>query len=527
MNQFRDNLRERSAHIQERGRRGFLRFLFSRSALIGILLLIQVFMLISLIMRWQFAAFAYGGSFALSAAMALYLINHPSSDNSRQTWLILILLVPVLGTVLYLYVDLDIGHRLTRRILSEIQKKTERLLPSNEKLCRSLHDTETELCNLAHYTWNNGGYPLYENTHVSYFPSGEAKFAAMLEELEKAEKFIFLEYFIIDEGFMWQSILDILKRKAAEGVEVRLMYDGTCAFFRLPYRYPEQLQAMGIRCKMFSPIHPMVSTHYNNRDHRKILVIDGHTAFTGGVNLADEYINRGSPFGHWKDAAIMLKGEAVRSFTLMFLQMWQVTDWKTEYAPYIEAPLPPMPPVPGYVIPYGDSPFDDERVGLTVYLDIINRANRYVHIMTPYLIVGSEVITALTSAAKRGVDVRLILPHVPDKKTAFALAYTHYRELLQAGVRIYEYTPGFVHSKVFVSDDTKAVVGTINLDHRSLSLHFECAAYLYKTPAIANIEQDFRSTLKSCQQVTLDTLKKEKTYRRALGFLLKLFAPLM
>ena len=336
-----------------------------------------------------------------------------------------------------------------------------------------------------------------------------------------------MEYFIIDEGYMWDSVLEILQRKASQGVDVRVMYDGTCAIFKLPYHYPEKLRAMGIQCKMFSPIRPLVSTHYNNRDHRKIVVIDGHTAFTGGINLADEYINRKTVHGHWKDTAIMLKGEAVRSFTLMFLQLWNVSERTPEYEQYLNAPLPELPNAPGYVLPYGDSPFDDERVGESIYLDIINRAKHYVHIMTPYLIIDGEMTHALTYAAKRGVDVRLILPHVPDKKSAFSLAYTHYRELLKGGVRIYEYTPGFVHAKVFASDDEKAVVGTINLDYRSLYLHFECAAYLYQTPAVAEIEQDFRSTLKSCQQVTLDTMKKDKLYRKILGWLLKVFAPLM
>ena len=211
----------------------------------------------------------------------------------------------------------------------------------------------------------------------------------------------------------------------------------------------------------------------------------------------------------------------------MFLQMWNVSEWKVEYAQYLSAPIPPAPPAPGFVLPYGDNPFDDERVGEAIYLDILNRAERYVHIMTPYLIIDGEMTSALTLAAKRGVDVKLILPHIPDKKSAFSLAYTHYRELLRAGVRIYEYTPGFVHAKSFVSDDEKAVVGTINLDYRSLYLHFECAAYLFQMPVVYDVEQDFQRTLKQCQQVTLESMKRDRFYRKALGPLLKLFAPLM
>jgi len=527
MNDFCRRLSRNTARFQEKGRRGILSFLFGRTAIVLLLLAIQFFLLISLFMRWQFSVYAYGGTFALSIFMAVYLSNRPMNSSSRQTWLILILLLPVVGTMLYLFFDLDLGHRLVRARLAQIQKKTSRYLPNQEKLIRTIEAEDPELYGLSSYMLGSAGYPIYSGTHASYFPLGEDKFETMLVELEKAEKFIFLEYFIIENGVMWNSVLEILERKALQGVEVRVMYDGTNSVFRLPGRYPEMLRAKGIQCKIFSPIHPLFSTYHNNRDHRKILVIDGHTAFTGGVNLADEYINRKQPYGHWKDTAIMLKGEAVRSFTLMFLQMWEVSERSCEYERYLNAELPPLPPTEGFVMPYGDSPFDDERVGETVYLDILNRAKRYVHIMTPYLIIDSEMTDALCYAAKRGVDVRLILPHIPDKKYAFALAYTHYRELLQAGVRIYEYTPGFVHAKVFVSDDEKAVVGTINLDYRSLYLHFECAAYLYKTPAIAEIEQDFRTTLKACQQITPDNLKGVSRYRKVLGVILKIFAPLM
>jgi len=325
---------------------------------------------------------------------------------------------------------------------------------------------------------------------------------------------------------MWGRILKILEEKVRQGVEVHIMYDGTCALFRLPYHYPEKLKKLGIKCKMFSPIRPFVSTHYNNRDHRKILVIDGHTAFTGGVNLADEYINRRRLYGHWKDVSVMLQGEAVRSFTLMFLQMWDLTERTEDFSTYLRCDRIPET-APGYVLPYGDSPMDHERVGEMVYLDIINRARKYVHIMTPYLILDSEMVTALTFAAKRGVDVAIILPHIPDKKYAFALAKTHYRELIEGGVRILEYTPGFVHAKTFVSDDTKAVVGSINLDYRSLYLHFECAAYLCDMPAVMDVEKDFRQTEAQCMAIRLEDLRKEKFYIRAIGWLLKVFAPMM
>lgn len=527
MNNIREKIKKEGTHFQQRSRHGILSFLFGRTTIILVLLLIQFILLIGLFARWQNFTYAYGGSFLLSIIMAVYLMNRPMNSSSRETWLLLVLLVPVVGTMLYLYVESDLGHRLVRSRLEQIEKNTAHLLPQDRQLVSRIRAENPELAGLATYMYSHGNFPIYGNTAVTYFPLGEDKFASLVEELEKAEKFIFMEYFIIEEGYMWNTVLEILERKVKQGVEVRVMYDGTSAIFKLPYHYPEKLRAMGVQCKMFSPIRPIVSTYHNNRDHRKILVIDGHTAYTGGINLADEYINRKHPYGHWKDTAVMLKGEAVRSFTLMFLQMWEVSERKTEYETYLNASLPAIPEASGYVLPYGDSPFDNERSGESVYMDILNRAAKYVHIMTPYLIIDGEMTNALCFAAKRGVDVKLILPHIPDKKSAFSLAYTHYRELLEAGVQIYEYTPGFVHAKVFVSDDEKAVVGTINLDYRSLYLHFECAAYLYRVPAIEDIENDFIDTLDKCVRITVEDLKKEKRYRKFFGKLLKVFAPLM
>ena len=518
---------ESGKKIKEKGKRGLLNILFGRTTIIAFLLAVQFVLLMGLFLRWQGFFYAYGGAYILGLVMAIYLSNQPMTSSSRSTWLILVLLMPVLGTLFYLYVDRDLGHRLVRRRLDEIIGETNELLPQPKELMDALKTDEPELYGIARYMQAPARYPVYEGADIRYFSLGDDCFAPMLKALNAAEKFIFMEFFIIDEGEMWSTILDILEKKAASGVEVRVMYDGSNAIFKLPYRYPERLKAKGIQCKMFSPLRPIFSTYHNNRDHRKILVIDGHTAFTGGINLADEYINKREVFGHWKDTAIMLRGEAVRSFTLMFLQMWSVSEREVRVEPYLNAPLPSLKPSQGYVIPYGDNPFDSERVGEAVYLDILYHANRYVHIMTPYLIIDEEMTDALVFAARRGVEVEIILPHVPDKKSAFALAYTHYRTLLQGGVRIFEYTPGFVHAKEFVSDDIRGVVGTINLDYRSLYLHFECGAYLYRSPAIYDIERDFKKTRRQCQEITLDALKDIPLYRKALGPMLKILAPLM
>ncbi len=369
---------------------------------------------------------------------------------------------------------------------------------------------------------------MYENTAVTYFNGGEAKFEALLRQLETAREYIFLEYFIIDEGLMWGRILEVLVRKAAQGVNVRVMYDGTCEFSTLPRDYPKRLEALGIRCKVFSPVTPFVSTHYNYRDHRKILVIDGRVGFTGGVNLADEYINHVEKYGRWKDAAIMLEGEGVRTMTALFLQMWCILQ-QPEFEQFLTQPIPAVPQAKGFVIPYGDCPLDGERVGEMVYIDMLNRARKSVHIITPYLILDGELETALRFAAERGVDVHLILPGKPDKWFAYALAKTHYLALLSSGVKISEWVPGFTHAKVVVMDGEEAVVGTINLDYRSLYHHFENAVWMRGVDCIPDIEADFQATLARCRTVepTRQSVWQGKKLLHLAGLLLKFIAPLI
>ena len=536
MDKEKEKIRARSGQdnderllLLQKGKRGILNVIFGRTMLIVLMLAAQIALLVLLfssLRSWM--PYYYSLILVLYGALILHLVNKPTEPTTKITWILLVVLVPAVGVALYLFVELDIGHRMLNRRLSALIDETSAFLPQAPKIDEEMVQAAPELEGLTRYTWAHGKYPAYGNTRVNYLSSGEASLEAMLQDLKAAKDFIFLEFFIIDEGYMWGRVLKILEEKVQQGVEVRVMYDGTCAIFRLPYRYPEMLKKLGIPCKMFSPIRPMISTHYNNRDHRKILVIDGKVAYTGGVNLADEYINRGSRFGHWKDVSMRLEGEAVRSFTLMFLQMWNVDESGENFARYLDAPAGgAIADAPGWVLPYGDSPLDNERVGEMVYMDILNRAQRYVHIMTPYLILDSEMTTALTFAAKRGVEVSIILPHIPDKKYAFALAKTHYRELLEAGVRIYEYTPGFIHAKTFVSDDCKAVVGTINLDYRSFYLHFECAAYLRDMPAVLDVERDFQATRARCQEIHLEDLKDIPLSYRVAGWLLKVFAPVM
>lgn len=546
MLQEQNLLSEENVMRLEKGKRGLLNVLFGRTTVIILVLLAQV-LLFFLATTWlgKDVSYFWGASVILAVFVVLNLLNRGDDPTVKLTWIILIMGMPVFGTLLYLWIHNDIGHRLLHGRLDRIIERTKGYLQEDHPKKEIFRESEPELYAVGCYLEKCGGFPIYDATKVKYFPSGEEKFADLLVELEKAKQYIFLEYFIIDEGYMWGRILDILSRKVKEGVEVRVLYDGTCAIYKLPYSYPKKLRELGIQCKMFAPIRPFVSTHYNNRDHRKILVIDGKVAYTGGVNLADEYINKRTLYGRWKDTAIKVEGEAVRSFLLMFLQMWNVDkEEETEYDIYLgsceakasasdgevaiaKTAATPGPMGNGWIAPYGDSPLDGERVGEMVYYDILNHARRYVHIMTPYLILDNGMITALTFAAKRGVEVQLILPHIPDKKYAFALAKTHYKQLLEAGVQIFEYLPGFVHAKVFISDDERAVVGTINLDYRSLYHHFECGVYLHKVPEINRIEKDFISTRGECRQISLDDVKKEPLRRKVMGMLLKLVAPLM
>lgn len=514
--------------LLKKGQKGMVHAIFSRFGLMLVMLIVQMLFLFS-IFQWfeEFLPQYLGGTALFTVVMVIYLLNSGMNPTAKITWLIVIMLLPVFGVLLFLYTRSDLGHRALKKRVDHIVRDTKERIPQQEAVLERLRKENRGAAALAHYIARSGCHPVYDRTAATYFPLGEDKFEEMLKQLEAAEHFIFMEYFIVDEGIMWGRVLEILARKAAAGVDVRFMYDGSCEFALLPHDYPKRLRKLGIKCKVFAPVSPFVSTHYNYRDHRKILVIDGHTAFNGGVNLADEYINQKVRFGHWKDTAVMLKGEAVKSFTLMFLQMWEIDEREDESARFLSFPAAPAKGARGYVIPYGDCPLDDEKLGERVYMDILNRSLEYVHIMTPYLILDGEMETALKFAAERGVDVAVLLPGIPDKAVPYALAKTHYRSLLESGVKIYEYTPGFVHAKVFVSDSREAVVGTINLDYRSLYHHFECATYLYGTDCVSEIEADFQATAARCRQVSLETLRREKLRVKLTGRLMKAVAPLL
>ena len=514
--------------------KGLWKIIFGRTTILIVLLLLQALVLCGgfVILGRRIIIMNYAAGF-LAAFILMYIINNRQSSSFKMMWVIFILVAPVIGVTFYIFTRLQPGTRfIARRVMEQIDEQ-EPFLQVDEAVTGELYESSKMEAGLFRYIKEKGHYPVYSDAAVKYFPLGEDKFRELVYQLEQAKDFIFMEYFIVAHGHMWDTVLEILKRKVQAGVEVRFMYDGTCTLSLLPKNYDKYLERYGIKCRIFSPMMPFLSTHQNNRDHRKVVVIDGHTAFTGGINLADEYINEKERFGHWKDTAVMVKGRAVNSFTLMFLQMWNIRAEAPEnYDRYMfrgyGSALPDQSvKTGGYIAPYGDSPLDHEEVGEKVYMDILNTANDYVHIMTPYLILDEEMVETIIFAAQRGVDVKLILPHIPDKKYAYWLARTHYKELIAEGVEIYEYTPGFVHAKVFTSDDEKAVVGTINLDFRSLYLHFECAAYIWKNPVVHDVEADFQKTLEKCQRITMQSCNEYNIIYRIIGRVLRFVAPLM
>lgn len=513
----------------KKAKKGILNILFSRMFVLLALLVIQIYVLaVTVTYLQEYATYIHAVFLVLGVVTVIYIINDSNNPDIKITWILLIMITPIIGSVFYLYVKTQPGTAVLEKSLSVLSKATKPYMLQDKEVLEDFRASKPANANLATYLNNGISFPTHRNTAVTYFSSGEEKFEELKIQLREAESYIFMEYFIIDKGRMWSEILDILKEKVWQGVDVRVMYDGMCSIFQLPYHYDRELRRAGIKCKQFSKIRPVLSSHQNNRDHRKICVIDGRVAFTGGINLADEYINEKERFGHWKDTAVMLEGEAVQSFTMMFLQMWNVLERRPDdYSRYLTPKSREFKRELGYVLPYADSPYDRKNPGEQVYLHILNHAKKYVHIMTPYLIIDDDMLSTLKYVAECGVEVIIIMPHIPDKWYAFTVAKTYYETLMRSGVQIYEYIPGFVHAKVFVSDNDTATVGTINLDYRSLYHHFECGTFIYNNPVVWEVEKDFQETLKKCQKVTKEDLKKRNLLDKIAGRVLRLVAPLM
>jgi len=511
-------------------KRKLLTKLLGRVGFTAILILLQVGAVLVIALRFRQFHITYSiGSTVLGLIFCILILNNRVSPAYKMSWIIVFMMSPIFGGLFYFLFASD---QTKKKFLKEMQPMNEQLsfyLPQCSETFQTLKGFDKSTANQSKYLKNFAHCPVYENTELTYFELGERKFERLLLELEKAKHFIFMEYFIIDEGYMWNEILKILKRKASEGLDVRLIYDDFGTMMNLPTGYVSELESFGIRVAIFNPIVPFLSFRMNNRDHRKITVIDGHTAFNGGVNLADEYINHVQRFGHWKDTAIMLKGEATWSFTVMFLTMWNyLTHGDEDFGKFKPNPSDiGTIQSKGFVQPFTDSPLDREFVGETVYLNLIWNAKEYIYITSPYLVLDSEMINALSLAAKRGIDVRIITPKIADKWYVHAMTRANYRYLIEDGVKVYEYSPGFIHAKMFVVDDLYGVVGTINLDYRSLYLHYECATWMYGTDTVLEMKADIENCFKVSEQVLLDAYNQVTFREKMLFLILRILAPLM
>jgi cardiolipin synthase len=502
---------------------------FKRRAFVIFTLFFQICFLIFLIIgsSMSFHYINWGLS-VLSIIVSIHVLNKREKAAYKLTWIFLIMMFPIFGGLMYVIFFFQSNPRKLKRYINQTIDQTRPFFSlagdSLPVLAASLPEHFTQ----AHYLQEYAGFPVYTRTGAEYFPSGEAFFPRLLEELEKAERYIFMEFFILREGVMLDPILAVMEKKAQAGLDVRIIYDDLGCFMSLPPDFSRLLERRGIRCLVFNPFRPIFSSLQNNRDHRKIISIDGKTAFTGGINLADEYINAVERFGHWKDAAILITGEAAWSLTLIFLQMWNLRrkdfDAYGNFYPWRNGLCPAESD--GFIQPYADSPVDDENVGEHVYIQIINSARKYVYINTPYLVVDDNLLSALTLAAKSGVDVRIITPHRWDKWMVAICSRSYYRQLVAAGVRVYEYSSGFNHTKTFVSDDRVATVGTTNLDFRSLYLHFECGVLLYGSRAVGAVKKDFLNTVPVSHEVTLEECTRN-VFQKIIPDVLRIFAPLM
>lgn len=510
-------------HKRESVKNGIGRALF-----VALSLVLQVGWVVALLMKLgDYYAYISFLTSLLALAMVLRIYGRYENANIKTSWIILILLAPVFGLCLYFLCGRTGATAAMRRRFDVVLRDLADKLPQDHAVMGALEQRDMAIANQARYVKRYANYPIYQNTDVDYYARAEDGIEAQKAALRRAEKFIFMEYHAIEDGVSFHEVEEILVEKAHQGVEVRLIYDDMGSIGFISHPFLKRMREKGIQCRVFNPLLPVLNVVMNNRDHRKITVVDGQVGFTGGYNLADEYFNLTHPFGHWKDTGVRLTGDAVRSLTVTFLEMWNAIKRSDGDCDGYLPPSTHTAAEGGYVLPYADSPLDDERVGENVYMNLVKNAKRYVYIMTPYLILDDEMNQELGLAAKRGVDVRVMTPGIPDKKLVYKVTRSYYAGLVRNGVRVYEYTPGFLHAKQFVCDDEAAAVGTINLDYRSLYLHFENGVYLYGCQAVLDIRRDFDETFPLCRDVTESYLGRRSAALRLGQCLLRLFAPLM
>ena len=458
----------------------------------------------------------------LDLAIALWIVNSDMNAEYKIAWLMPVLFLPPIGALLYLNLRRRPRPRRRLKQLAEKFAGMECLYVKKDGHVGTEYADDGFAASCAEYVAQATGLPPTDCYEFEYFPSGESYCERLLEELEKAEKYIFLEYFILRPGKFWNSVLDILKRKAGEGVDVRVIYDDIGSMLKVPDNYAAELEKQGVKCMCFNPFRPVLDLAQNNRTHRKIALIDGVTAFTGGINLSDEYINETHPFGHWKDTGIMVRGRAAQNFAAMFLQLWFLRAPDEDYTRYLST----GPKGDCSCLAFCDSPLDRQNVCEDLYLKIIYHAKKYVYINTPYLILDGEMKRALITAAHSGVDVRITVPDIPDKKYVFAVTKAFYSELIKEGIHIYRYKPGFIHAKSIVSDDKYCIIGSTNMDFRSFYLHFECNMMFFDERVSAKLTADYLDTCKQCDEVKKEHFK-ESIFRLIYRAVLRVFAPLM
>lgn len=533
--------KQKTERIPQRRLKALKLIVQSKVIFIILLLILQLVLLAVVVFHfYKYSKYLGWFSFALSSLFLTYLMAKRGKNEFKIVWIVPVLFLPVFGISLYFLYKINGGRRKLKRNLKTVKDLAKPVLDEFGET-EAIAEKYPKVGDITNYLKKTGNYPAYTSVTEKYFSCGEEFFADLKPRLQEAKKFIFIEYFIISPSQTWLEILDILKEKAKNGVEVRVLYDSIGSVMYSTKKYEKYLAKFGIKAKVFIPFAPFFDVEMNNRDHRKILVVDGETVYTGGLNISDEYANLTHPrFDYWKDIAIRLDGKAVESFTVMFLQLWNVANKCTEnvedYKKYTSEPLVSKNEIAaknasegknGVFIPYGDDAFSGEDIAENVYLYILSKAHDYVHIMTPYTIIDNTMFNVMAFAAKRGVEVSVIVPHFYDHYITFCVGRTYIKSMIECGINVYEYNRGFVHAKSFVSDANRATVGSVNLDYRSLYHHFECGVFLYRTKEIHAIEKDFQETLKDCTKITMATYKKIPFHTRVIGWCFRLFAPLL
>lgn len=510
----------------------FLSKLFSRLVVTAIIIVLQFLWIVVTL----YEAESINPIFTLvlrgiSVIAALYVVYKDMRPHNKLSWIFLILFIPIIGCPCYFLFGRSEMTKKSREQMSTLQAFVEPMREVQEDVCAHLKKQDKVAYKQMMLAQNVSGYPVYMEKESKYYSVGEDMFADMLEDIRSAKHFIFLEFFIMKKGKMFDALVDALEERAKAGVHVRLIYDDMGCIDEFPRYFYKDLQKKGIHVACFNPFKPFLSIIMNNRDHRKIVVVDGKIAYTGGLNIADEYINEIERFGHWKDAGVRITGDSVWSFVTMYLEMWSfITKGTEDFTKFkvLESNNEALIQADkGFVQPYGDCPLDKRYLIEGIYLNLINHAQNYVYIFTPYLIIGSELSAALVNAARSGVDVRIVTPAIPDKKMVFLLTQSNYENLIRGGVKIYQYTPGFIHSKCMVVDDEYASIGTTNLDFRALYLHFECGVLMYKTDSVKKVKEDALATFEISKQISLEECENKNFFYQQFLSIMQLFSPLL